>query len=374
MLMISPLVSRAARYAGVAMLAACVVAVFAAADIAAAQGRPFGMGGDGAPPVAPHGVDGLIGWILAKQAEFYRGFSGMIRAAKTDGTAVYGLLGLSFAYGVFHAAGPGHGKAVISSYLVANEETWRRGIVLSFASALLQALTAIALVAIAAALLNVTSSVMRKTVNVIEWAGYAMIIAIGLRLVWMKGQTFLAALQELRPQPALVAVGAGAVPHDHGHAPHAHDHNHDHGHHHHHHHHHHGEDCAACGHSHGPDPRDLAGPGGWQRGLSAIVAVGLRPCAGAITVLSFALAQGLFWAGVAATLVMGLGTALTVAVIATLAVSVRGLAARFAGNGSGGSLGLVALRGLELVAALLLTIFGALLLTGYMASERLFGV
>jgi nickel/cobalt transporter (NicO) family protein len=374
MLMIPTLVSRAARYAGVAMLAACILATFAAADIAAAQGRPFGMSGSGAAPAAPHAVDGLIGWILVKQSEFYRGLSGMIRAAKADGSAVIGLLGLSFAYGVFHAAGPGHGKAVISSYLVANEETWRRGIVLSFASALLQALTAITLVAIATALLGVTSGVMRKTVNVIETTGYILIIAIGLRLLWVKGQAFLAALRALRPQPALVPVGAAvALGQDHGHvhAPdlHAHghdshDHRHDHGDHH-----HHGEACPDCGHAHGPEPKDLAGAGGWQRGLSAIVAVGLRPCSGAILVLGFALAQGLFWAGVVATLVMGLGTALTVAAIATLTVGARGVAARFAGR-SGGA-GTLALRGLEVGAALLVTTFGILLLMGYMASERL---
>ena len=74
--------------------------------------------------------------------------SATIRAAKSDGSAVWTLLGISFAYGIFHAAGPGHGKAVISSYLVANEETARRGIVLSFASALMQALVAVAIVAI----------------------------------------------------------------------------------------------------------------------------------------------------------------------------------------------------------------------------------
>ena len=65
---------------------------------------------------------------LAKQAEFYRMLSGTIRSAKTDGSAVWLLMGISFAYGIFHAAGPGHGKAVISSYLVANEETWKRGV------------------------------------------------------------------------------------------------------------------------------------------------------------------------------------------------------------------------------------------------------
>ncbi len=111
---------------------------------------------------------GLIGWMFAKQAEFYRDMSRIIRAAKTDGTAVWTLLGISFVYGIFHAAGPGHGKAVISSYLVANEETWRRGIVLSFASALLQAFVAVAIVGIAAALLNATAGQMCGAERVIE--------------------------------------------------------------------------------------------------------------------------------------------------------------------------------------------------------------
>ena len=140
---------------------------------------------------APAEVGGFSGWILAKQAEFYRMLSGLIRAAKADGSAAYTLLGISFLYGVFHAAGPGHGKAVISSYLVANDETWRRGIVLSFASAILQAFTAIAVVGIAAALLGATAKAMGNTVRVIEIVSYALIILIGLRLLWVKGRAFL---------------------------------------------------------------------------------------------------------------------------------------------------------------------------------------
>ena len=124
-----------------------VVIVLAIAGlIDAASAAPFGASASGAP--SP--VDGFTGWILMKQAEFYRMLSGAIRAAKADGTAAFGLMGISFAYGVFHAAGPGHGKAVISSYLVANEETARRGIVLSFASALMQALVAVLIVGIGA--------------------------------------------------------------------------------------------------------------------------------------------------------------------------------------------------------------------------------
>jgi nickel/cobalt exporter len=364
--------------AGILLMAGLLDDVFA-------QGSPFGTP-RGQAPAAPAG--GVFGWIFAKQAEFYRQFSGLIRAAKADGSAAWSLFGLAFLYGVFHAAGPGHGKAVISSYLVANEETWRRGVVLSFASALLQALVAVALVGIAAALLNATAATMNSAVNVIETASYGLIILIGLRLLWVKGRGFIKAWQALnRPAP----VGAAVTPSDHDHAHHDH---HDHGHRHHHdHHHHHADDHAhdhshtdhahhdhahcdhhasAWGHAHAPEPNELAGPGGWRRGLSAIVAVGARPCSGAIIVLVFALAQGLFWAGVVATFVMGVGTAITVAAIATIAVGAKAWAARFAETRSG--YGMLAMRGIEVGAAVVIIAFGSLLLAGFMASERLVGM
>ncbi len=271
--------------------------------------------------------------------------SATIRAAKSDGSAVWTLLAISFAYGIFHAAGPGHGKAVISSYLVANQETARRGIVLSFASAMLQALVAVLIVGICAWLLNATAKTMCGAEKAIEIASYALIAAFGARLVWTKGGGFMRALQA-KPVPAMAtATAAASHHHDHGHDHHHHDHHHEHHHHAHAHAdahahghahahahadaHSHADDHVHdehCGHSHGPTPDQLAGPGGWQRGLGAIFAVGLRPCSGAILVLVFALAQGLFWAGIAATFVMGLGTAITVATIAIVAVSARGLA------------------------------------------------
>src|SRR5205807_4756616 len=127
------------------------------ADLALAQGAPFGVP---RPQAAPAPAAGVLGWIIAKQNEFYRQFSALIRAAKADGSAVWVLLGVSFLYGVFHAAGPGHGKAVISSYLIANGETWRRGIVLSFASALLQALVAVAIVGLASLAFQATRKAM----------------------------------------------------------------------------------------------------------------------------------------------------------------------------------------------------------------------
>ena len=345
----------------VAALSAAIV-LDAALHVLMAQ-NPFG----GARPAAEPQVGGIFGWILAKQSEFYREMSSTIRAAKSDGSAVWTLLAISFAYGIFHAAGPGHGKAVISSYLVANEETARRGIVLSFASAMLQALVAVALVAVLAWLLSSTAKTMCSAEKAIEIVSYALIAAFGARLVWTKGGGFMRALQA-KPKPEL-AMAAVHHHHDHGNH-HGHDHGHDH-HHHDHHDHDHGHGHVHdehCGHSHGPTPDQLAGPGGWQRGLGAIFAVGLRPCSGAILVLVFALAQGLFWAGIAATFVMGLGTAITVATIAVVAVSAKGLARRLSSASEGG--GTLVMRGIEFGAAGLVLLFGLGLLFGYLAAER----
>jgi ABC-type nickel/cobalt efflux system permease component RcnA len=319
--------------------------------------NPFGAPKQGPQPEA----SGLIGWLLAKQSEFYRQMSSTIRAAKSDGSAVWTLLFISFAYGIFHAAGPGHGKAVIASYLVANRETARRGIALSFASALMQSLVAILIVGISAWILNATAKTMCKAEGAIEIASYALIALFGLRLVWVKGRTFIRALQATQPVPAMAGMPHGH--HDHGH--------HDHDAHDHHDHHHHGHDHVHdehCGHSHGPTPSELAGPGGWRRGFAAILTVGIRPCSGAILVLVFALAQGLFWAGIAATFLMGLGTAITVAAIAVVAVSAKDIAGRLSAGRDGG--GALFMRGIEFGAAALVLLFGAGLLFGYIAAER----
>lgn len=354
------------------LLVAIVLAIAGLID--AASAAPFGASASGTP--SP--VDGFTGWILMKQAEFYRMLSGAIRAAKADGTAAFGLMGISFAYGVFHAAGPGHGKAVISSYLVANNETWKRGIALSFISAVLQAVTAVVIVAVAAVLLGATSKVMGDTVRMIEIVSYGLIVLIGLRLVWVKGRAFLKLLVP-QAQPQLAHAHAHGHSHvhteacshgHHHHGPHSH---HDHHHHAHAHAHDHDHDEGhAWGHAHAPEPSELTGKHWLRRGLAAVVAVGLRPCSGAIIVLVFALAQGIFWIGIASTFVMGIGTAITVSAIAMLAVAARGLAGRIAATKTGG--GMLLLRGIETAAAFAIVIFGVLLLTGYMVSERMIGV
>jgi nickel/cobalt transporter (NicO) family protein len=312
----------------------------------------------------PAPATGVFGWLLAQQAFFYQALAGTIRQAKTNGSAYWALMGISFIYGIFHAAGPGHGKAVISSYLLANEETWRRGVTLSFASAVLQSLAAITIVAVAAVLIGGTAQLMGSTVRTVEAASYVLIIVIGARMLWVKGGGFLTTLRKMREESDLTRAAAAAESdarwphHEHSHEDHSH-HAHD----------DEEQSILPWGHAHGLEPEELAGPGGWRRGLSAIIAVGMRPCSGAIIVLVFALAQGLFWAGVASTIVMGLGTAITVASIASLAVGAKSLAKRIATARAG--YGALLLRGFEVGAAGLVVLVGVALLTGFIASERM---
>jgi nickel/cobalt exporter len=256
----------------------------------------------------------------------------------------------------------------------------------------MQSVTAVAIVGVAAVLLGATAKLMGDAVRVIEIVSYGLVVLLGARLSWVKAQGFVSAVHALKAKSETATFGnerhhhspcrrehdASCNPghvHDDGDAkPSASDHAevdtdaavrcHDHA---------HVDDeepdVLPWGHAHGPEPQELAGPGGWRRGLAAIVAVGLRPCSGAIIVLVFALAQGLFWAGIASTFVMGLGTAITVGIIASLAVGAKALAKRIAGRPVG--YGSIFVRGLELGAAALVLAFGVLLLTGYIASERM---
>src|SRR5262249_34841091 len=201
-------------------------------------------------------------------------------ARQSRGQPGLGLARIFVPLRLFSPPRPRPWLGVISAYIVANNETWTRGVVLSFASALLQALVAVAVVGLAAALLNATAATMSRAVNVIEIVSYSLIILIGVRLLWVKGRAFLALLHTLhRPAAASAAVTPRAhdhphhdpPPHGHAHNGHDHDHHHDHRHqgegHAHRHHHAHDEDASAWGHAHAPEPEELAGPGGWKRGL-----------------------------------------------------------------------------------------------------------
>lgn len=271
-------------------------AVEAAARVAETRpASPFG-----GPPQEPGfriSPSGPLGWLVTGQEQFYRSLTAALGQLKADWTAFWVLGGLSFLYGVFHAAGPGHGKVVIGSYMLANERQVRRGIALGFASGLLQAAVAVALVGVFAALLQLSTSAMDLAVVWIERAAYGLMVLLGLWLVARK-------------------LFGWDHRHDaHGQAHHGHEHGED-GHDHDDHHHHHVVTADQTG-------------GDWREQLGVVLSAGLRPCTGALLVLVFSLSQGIFAAGVASAFLMGLGTAITVSVLAVLAVSAKGLARRY---------------------------------------------
>lgn len=269
---------------------------------------------------APAASGGLLergwAWLLATQQRLNRELAAAVKAIKADGNALWatGVLAfIGFAYGVLHAAGPGHGKAVISSYVLANERTVRRGILLSFMAAFVQALSAIAVVGLLAVAMKATSLQIRAAESWIETVSWAFVAAVG---AWL----LLAQLSKLRR--ATRAARVAPASHGHGaHEAHACGHNHAH-------------DAHCCGHTHMPAAADLEGRWSWSKTLALAFSVGIRPCTGAILVLVFALSQGLLWAGVFATFAMALGTAITVSVLAALAVGSRELATRLAGGES----------------------------------------
>jgi ABC-type nickel/cobalt efflux system permease component RcnA len=265
-------------------------------------------------------------WVMEKQAIVHRELATAVRRFKTADpfSAALLLAAISFAYGVLHAVGPGHGKAVISSYVLADGQTMRRGILLSFMAALIQALSALVLVGILILVLRSTGLQIRVMEAWLETLSWGLVALVGGWLLYYQIRSMLA--------PSHAHAHDHGATHGHAHA-HAHGHHRDHAHdaHHTHEHHHHDHACEVCAHL--PAPSQLQGEWSWKRALALAFAVGIRPCTGAILVLVFAIGQGLWWAGVFSTLAMALGTAITVSALAALAVGSRELAKRLAGGG-----------------------------------------
>lgn len=354
------------------VLALAISTLLAAALAGDAQARnSLGLGG-AEQAITPGGngwFDGVLFWIQQQQKAFYRSMTEALRLIRSGEGGTWVLVGLSFAYGVLHAAGPGHGKVVISSYMVANETQLRRGVLLSALSSLLQAVVAIAAIGSIVFVLNGFGLRQGDLQRNLEIASYAAVAALGAWLVWRKAAGLFAA------SPAGTQLHAGHHHHDHDHD---HDHRHGHAHHHHHdhhghahghahhhdhvhgHHHDHAGHCSDCGHAHMPDPAMLKDRMGWREAGSAILAVGLRPCTGALIVLTFAFLNGIYMAGILATFAMAAGTAITVSAIASMAVLAKGAALRLAGvNTIGWRIGLI----VELAGALIILLLGLTLLS-----------
>jgi len=239
----------------------------------------------------------LVYELQVLQRDLHRGLSDAVRSVEREGLfAVWSLISLSFLYGVFHAAGPGHGKLIIATYLATHESRLKQGIWLAISSALAQGVVAVLLVETTVALLGASFSAANKTALQLESISYALVTLLG-------GFLMVSAARRLW------------LGHHHHH-----DHNDDHRH-------EEGTHAHHC-HAHMPVPGDLPERMSLRQTIWIVLTIGIRPCTGAILVLIFAYVLQLRFAGISAVFAMSIGTAITVAVLAAVSVYARQMAVR----------------------------------------------
>ena len=251
-----------------------------------------------ATPDEPGLVTRALAAVIGMQRKFHRQLSSALSEIRQEGASVaaWTLIVTSFLYGVFHAAGPGHGKAVITAYLVTHRQRIARGVGLAAAAAALQGVTAIVLVF---GLVELAGLASRDAQGAVRWAeqlSFAMVAALGFYLLWR-------GVAGLR---GILARNGGSA-HDHAHD-HTYDHTHDHGH---------------CGHAHMPTAAQTDAARDLRTAAGVVLSIGIRPCSGAVLVLAVANVFGILWAGLVAVVAMSVGTAIAVATLALIVVSAR---------------------------------------------------
>ena len=149
-------------------------------------GKPFGTGAAKSTHVkeTPGFLQRTLFELRRVQRQLQKDLADAVNEFKktSSSKAAFILIGLAFFYGVFHAVGPGHGKIVISSYLVAHESVIRRGILLAFLSSFGQGISAIVLVGIFISILDFSRLATTNFVWTLEQVSYGLMICIGL---WM---------------------------------------------------------------------------------------------------------------------------------------------------------------------------------------------
>lgn len=258
-----------------------------------------------APAEKPGIVSRAVATIVEQQRQFHRKLAASLEAIRREGAATAGwtLIVTSFLYGVFHAAGPGHGKAILTAYLATHRQRLLRGILMSAAAAAVQGLTAILLVF---TLTKLAGMAARDTQSAVRWAeqfSFTLVAALG-------GYLLYRAAAGLRRALGWGTQSRAAHGHDHGHS-----HGHDHG------------ECGHdhCGHAHMPTAHQIDAAHDIRTMAGVVLSIGMRPCSGAVLVLAVANLFGIPWAGLAAVFAMSLGTAIAVAVLALLVLSARHL-------------------------------------------------
>ncbi len=292
-----------------------------------------------------------LSWqIMQWQGLLHRQMAVLLRAALTPSLETkLLLLGLCFIYGVFHAAGPGHGKAVLSTYLATHHSQLKRAMWLSLGAALIQALVAILLMTLVAAVLGWTQIRAQQFGQQLDKLSFWLVVALGIYLalralyrLWLlrnkPGPASVSPVKIQRLQPIHQKQTAGirtprpVSPHQ--------------------------DSACGCGHTHAPDLMQLNQAQDWRSQLAVMLTMGIRPCTGALLILVLAKSLGLFSLGIAAVLLMALGTAGTVCLLAWFSHSLRHLAIRLFSHRSSGQWLWYSLELVSLLGGILLILMG----------------
>ncbi len=233
-------------------------------------------------------------WVWEKQREFLVQLTTELRSLQGQDDVGWALVLMSFLYGVLHAAGPGHGKVVLTTYLLTHRSRLNRGIAMGATAALLQGVTALVLVY---APIGLAGWLPMETETASLWAtrvSFALLAMVGIFLLVRAAGALLESVRRLRRE-------TGEVRHDH--ADHV-----------------HGAD-GGCRHL--PSVAEIDAAGSRHAAAGVVLAIGLRPCSGAVLVLVLAAVMGLNWHGALSVFAMSAGTAITVVVLAMIATRAR---------------------------------------------------
>ncbi|MEM1400472.1 MAG: hypothetical protein AAGF58_11345, partial [Pseudomonadota bacterium] len=153
--------------------------------IACVVGGAIAVGALPAIAAEPQALLGnLIVWIYTQQKAFHRELTQGLRAIGSGGgvAASIGLIVASFLYGVFHAAGPGHGKAILSTYLLTHRSEVKKGVMIAAAAALFQGFVALVLVYGLVGVVGLAATNATGAVTWTERLSYALVFVIGALL------------------------------------------------------------------------------------------------------------------------------------------------------------------------------------------------
>lgn len=237
--------------------------------------------------------------------------AGLIEQARSErrpGPILYLLL-LAFCYGVLHAAGPGHGKAVVTSFILSQKRSLAGGLLLGNGVALAHGIAGIILVLavhfiLKSGLIGPLQTVTRTT----QYISYSLITLLGAALVIKCFIKWRSAGRDNRKPGENTAAGSG------------------------------------------------------KRMLPVVIAVGMIPCPGVVMVMLFAMSMNLIGLGIALGFCIAAGMAVTITLVVILAMYGKGLTLKVLGRDS--RLAKRIELGIEATAGLLVAALGGLLLVG----------